>query len=202
MTDALFAAFDVVYIHYMSNAYFGNKDAEKVHNWLKAKKNRVLIASYDAADVSKYLIAELLGGNSDIKFLVTNNGGFTIAPPDADNSYFISTGPFTSGAYTPISPDFVFRNFDYYHGEILLNTESAKGITPLLIGKAGGIVLGVDYSRRIVYIGDTDLGNYSLGTGGTDSNRINNTTGEISNDASKLMANVFAWITNTVLYGE
>ncbi|MBD9167416.1 MAG: DUF4906 domain-containing protein [Parabacteroides johnsonii] len=202
LTDALFAAFDVVYIHYMSNAYFGNKDAEKVHNWLKAKKNRVLIASYDAADVSKYLIAELLGGNSDIKFLVTNNGGFTIAPSDADNSYFISTGPFTSGAYTPISPDFVFRNFDYYHGEILLNTESAKGITPLLIGKAGGIVLGVDYSRRIVYIGDTDLGNYSLGTGGTDSNRINNTTGEISNDASKLMANVFAWITNTVLYGE
>lgn len=202
LTDALFSAFDVVYIHYMSNAYFGNEDAAKVHNWLKEKKNRVLIASYDATDVSKNLIAELLGGNSDIKFQVTNNGGFTIAPSDADNSYFISTGPFTSGAYTPISSDFVFRNFDAYHGEILLNTGSAKGITPLLIGKAGGIVLGVDYSRRIVYIGDTDLGNNMSGIGGTEKNRINNTTGEINNDASKLMANVFAWITNTVLYGE
>lgn len=57
-----------------------------------------------------------------------------------------------------VSSSFSFRNYDAYHGEILLNTESAKGITPLLTGKAGGIVLGVDYSRRIVYIGDTWLG--------------------------------------------
>lgn len=33
-------------------------------------------------------------------------------------------------------------------------------------------------------------------------NRINNTTGEINNDASKLIANLFAWITDVVLYGE
>ena len=52
LTDALFAAFDVVYVHYMGNGYFGNEDAKKVHNWLNAKKNRVLIASYDATDVS------------------------------------------------------------------------------------------------------------------------------------------------------
>ena len=202
LTDALFAAFDVVYVHYMSNGYFGNEDAKKVHNWLNAKKNRVLIASYDAADVSKYLIDEFLGGNSNIKFLTVNNGEFTVAPSSADNSFFTSTGPFTSGSYTPVSSSFSFRNYDAYHGEILLNTESAKGITPLLTGKAGGIVLGVDYSRRIVYIGDTDLGNSSSGTGGTKDNRINNTSGEINNDASKLIANVFAWITNVVLYGE
>lgn len=202
LTDALFAAFDVVYVHYMGNGYFGNEDAKKVHNWLNAKKNRVLIASYDATDVSKYLIDEFLGGNSNIKFLTVNNGEFTVAPSSADNSFFTSTGPFTSGSYTPVSSSFSFRNYDAYHGEILLNTESAKGITPLLTGKAGGIVLGVDYSRRIVYIGDTDLGNSSSGTGGTKDNRINNTSGEINNDASKLIANVFAWITNVVLYGE
>ena len=195
--------FLLLLMSYMSIiCYFGNEDAKKVHNWLNAKKNRVLIASYDAADVSKYLIDEFLGGNSNIKFLTVNNGEFTVAPSSADNSFFTSTGPFTSGSYTPVSSSFSFRNYDAYHGEILLNTESAKGITPLLTGKAGGIVLGVDYSRRIVYIGDTDLGNSSSGTGGTKDNRINNTSGEINNDASKLIANVFAWITNVVLYGE
>lgn len=90
------------------------------------QKNRVLIASYDAADVSKYLIDEFLGGNSNIKFLTVNNGEFTVAPSSADNSFFTSTGPFTSGSYAPVSSSFSFRNYDAYHGEILLNTESAK----------------------------------------------------------------------------
>ncbi|WP_456088614.1 hypothetical protein [Parabacteroides sp.] len=202
LTDALFAAFDVIYVHYMSNGSFGNEDALKVHNWLKARKNRVLIASYDAADVSKYLVNELLGGSSNIQYLVTNNKEFSLAPSSADNNYFTATGPFTTGTYTPIASDFSFRNYDAYHGEILLNTESAKGITPILIGKAGGIVLGVDYSRRIVYIGDLDLGSTSSNLESTNNNRINNTSGIINNDASKLIANVFAWITNTVLYGE
>jgi hypothetical protein len=40
------------------------------------------------------------------------------------------------------------------------------------------------------------------GTGATSENHINNTAGTINNDASKLIANVFAWITETVLYGE
>lgn len=34
---------------------------------------------------------------------------------------------------------------------------SAEGITPLLNGPGGGIVLGVDMSRRIIYIGDIDI---------------------------------------------
>lgn len=202
LTDVLFSTFDVIYVHYMSNSLFGNEDALKVHNWLKAKKNRVLIASYDAADVSKYLVNELLGGSSDIQYVTTNNKEFSLAPSSADNNYFTTTGPFTTGTYTSVASDFSFRNYDSYHGEILLDTEAAKGITPLLIGKAKGIVLGIDYSRRIVYMGDADLGNASSGTGGTIYNRINNTSGDINNDASKLIANVFAWITNTVLYGE
>lgn len=56
LTDALFAAFDVVYVHYMSNSLFGISDAQKAHNWVKAKKNRVLIVSYDASDVSQNLL--------------------------------------------------------------------------------------------------------------------------------------------------
>ena len=69
------------------------------------------------------------------------------------------------------------------------------------MGPGGGIVLGIDYSRRIVYWGDTDMSSNLSGTGATSENHINNTAGTINNDASKLIANVFAWITETVLYG-
>ena len=89
-----------------------------------------------------------------------------------------------------------------YHGEIQVNTSASEGITPILMGPGGGIVLGIDYSRRIVYWGDTDMSSNLSGTGATSENHINNTAGTINNDASKLIANVFAWITETVLYGE
>lgn len=202
LTDALFAAFDVVYVHYMSNSLFGISDAQKAHNWVKAKKNRVLIVSYDASDVSQNLLKEILGGNSGISFIRSNTGAFPLANPVDSNRYFTSTGPFTSGSYTPVSTGFSLRNYDSFHGEILLNTDASKGITPILMGSSGGIVLGIDYSRRIVYWGDTDIGNSGTGTGGTTNNRINNDDGTINNDASKLIANVFAWIAETVLYGE
>lgn len=94
------------------------------------------------------------------------------------------------------------RNYDIYHGEIQVNTSASEGITPILMGPGGGIVLGIDYSRRIVYWGDTDMSSNLSGTGATSENHINNTAGTINNDASKLIANVFAWITETVLYGE
>lgn len=60
LTDALFSLFDVVYVNYVATLQFGNEDARKVHNWLKAKKNRVLIVSYDGADVSQNLLSEIL----------------------------------------------------------------------------------------------------------------------------------------------
>lgn len=58
------------------------------------------------------------------------------------------------------------------------------------MGPGGGIVLGIDYARRIVYWGDTDISSYLSGIGATNENHINNTDGTINNDASKLIANV------------
>lgn len=202
LTDALFAAFDVVYVHYMSNSLFGISDAQKAHNWVKAKKNRVLIVSYDASDVSQNLLKEILGGNSGISFLTSNTGPYPLATLEDGNSYFTTNGPFTIAPYTPVNTDFSLRNYDAYHGEIQLNTDASKGITPILMGPAGGIVLGVDYSRRIVYWGDTDIGSSASSSTSTTDNRINNNSGTINNNASKLIANVFAWIAETVLYGE
>lgn len=200
LTDALFSLFDVVYVNYVATAQFGNLDAQKVHNWLKEKKNRVLIASFDAGDVSQNLLAEILGTKSGVTYFTSNTGPFPLASSTTDNRYFTTDGPFTNG--TAVSSGFSLRNYDSYHGEIKLNSDASEGITPILIGPGGGIVLGIDYSRRIVYWGDTDISSYLSGTGATTNNRINNTDGNINNDASKLIANVFAWITETVLYGE
>lgn len=202
LTDLLFSTADVIFVHYIPSAYFGSQDALRVHNWLKAKNNRVLLVSFDASDVSLNILNEVLYGQNGIEFLITNNGAFPLASQVADNLYFTQTGPFTSNSNSAIPSDFSFRNYDAYHGEILLNTEASRGITPILMGPKGGIVLGIDYARRIVYLGDVDLGNSTKGIGGTDDNRINNTTGNINSGGAKLMANLFAWITETVLAGD
>ena len=200
LTDALFSLFDVVYINYVPTSQFGSQDAHKLHNWLKTKKNRVLIASYDASDVSQNLLAEILAGKSGIKYFTSNGGPYPLAASTIGNHYFTTDGPFTKNA--PVTSNFALRNYDIYHGEIQVNTSASEGITPILMGPGGGIVLGIDYSKRIVYWGDTDMSSNLSGTGATSENHINNTAGTINNDASKLIANVFAWITETVLYGE
>ena len=198
LTDALFSLFDVVYINYVPTSQFGSQDAHKLHNWLKTKKNRVLIASYDASDVSQNLLAEILAGKSGIKYFTSNGGPYPLAASTIGNHYFTTDGPFTKNA--PVTSNFALRNYDIYHGEIQVNTSASEGITPILMGPGGGIVLGIDYSRRIVYWGDTDMSSNLSGTGATSENHINNTAGTINNDASKLIANVFAWI-NRIIWG-
>lgn len=196
LSSELFATADVIYVHYMPNSSFGATDSRRVHQWLENKTNRVLIVSFDASDVSVNLMTEIAGGIGNIIWLRVNTGGFPLVGKASDN-YFTDGGPFTSSPYTPVSANFKFQNYDAYHGEI--SSTGAAGITPILSGPGGGIVLGIDYNRRIVYWGDTDLGNSSAGIGGNSTNHIVNTTGIISNDASKLIANLFARITEIVL---
>ena len=57
----------------------------------------------------------------------------------------------------------------------------------------GGIVLGVDMSRRIIYIGDIDIFSANNSNSG-----INNSKGTINSNASKLIANLFAWVVGVV----
>ena len=194
LTDLLFATADILYVHYMGNSVFGNLDAQKAHNWLKANKNRVLIVSMDANDVSVPILTEILGETSGLIWARTNNGPFPLAGK-SNNNYFTDSGPFTV-QYGAIPANFSFRNFDIYHGEIGPKAES--GITPILRGPEGGIVLGVDYSRRIIYCGDVDLGYTGQSQGTTNDNRITNSTGTIESNAAKLIANVFAWAVGVI----
>lgn len=199
LTDELFATADVIYVHYMATGLFGSTDARRVHNWVKARPDRVLIVSFDAADVSVNLMNEIAGGTSNLRWYQTNTGAFPLQGKAADN-YFTDRGPFTTLPYTPVAAGFAFRNNDSYHGEIA--PAGTAGITPILGGPGGGLVLGIDYDRRIVYCGDVDLGYTATGTGGNNDNHILNTTGLINNDASKLIANLFARITEIVLSGD
>ena len=100
------------------------KMLHKLHNWLKTKKNRVLIASYDASDVSQNLLAEILAGKSGIKYFTSNGGPYPLAASTIGNHYFTTDGPFTKNA--PVTSNFALRNYDIYHGEIQVNTSASE----------------------------------------------------------------------------
>lgn len=196
LSDELFATADIIYVNYMASTLFGEQDALKLHNWLKTSRNRVLIVSFDGYDVSVPLMTEILGTTAHLIWLRTNTGPYSLTGK-AENNFFTDAGPFTTAPYAAVSDGFEFRNYDAYHGEV--GGGSAVGITPILTGPGGGIVLGIDSSRRIIYWGDVDLGNTSSGTAATMDNRIVNTTGDVNNNASRLIANVWAWAVQVVL---
>lgn len=87
LTDDLFATADIIYVNYMANSSFGSQDAAKVHNWLKASHNRVLIVSYDAYDVSVPLMTEILGTTDNLIWLRKTGDPFTLTGKSSGN-YF------------------------------------------------------------------------------------------------------------------
>ncbi len=196
ISDASLAAADIVYFNYVSNSALNRQNISAVQRWLKASKNRVLIVSMDGSDVNVPLLTDLLGNTNNINWFTSNTGPFPLVEKSATN-FFTDTGPFTVSPYTPVASGFSFQNYDAYHGEI--GAGSAAGITPILNGPGGGIVLGIDMSRRIIYMGDIDLNTAYNGTGSSATNHINNTIGTINNDAAKLIANVFAWAAGVVI---
>lgn len=198
ITDAALAIADIIYCNYIANSALDVQDVLSIRRWLEASPKRVLMVSYDGNDVNVPILKELLGSTQYMNWFIANTGPFPLVGKSATN-FFTDTGPFTVSPYTPVASGFSFQNYDIYHGEI--GAGSAAGITPILNGPGGGIVLGIDINRRIVYLGDIDLFTSYSGTGGTTANHINNTTGTISNDAAKLIANVFAWAAG-VITGE
>ena len=118
------------------------------------------------------------------------SGSYPLAGKSASD-FFTDMGPFTVTPYTPVDANFKFQNYDVTHGEI--GPGSAEGITPPLNGPGGGIVLGVDMSRRIIYIGYIDIFSANNSNSG-----INNSKGTINSNASKLIANLFAWVVGVV----
>lgn len=196
LTDAVLAVTDIVYFNYVGNGYIGDQDVSSVRRWLEGSSNRVLIVSCDAAGVNVPVLTEFLGGTEYLDWKAPVTGSYPLVNKSPEN-FFTDAGPFTVAPYTPVSEGFSFQNYDATHGEIVAGNNA--GILPVLNGPGGGIVLGIDETHRIIYLGDVDINTSSNGTGATSTNHITNTTGEISNDAAKLIANVFAWAVGVVL---
>ena len=187
INDAALALADVIYFNYVSNGDL-RIDLSPVGRWLKASAKRVLILSFDSQGVNTPIMQEFLGSTPDLMQTSPKSGSYPLAGKSASD-FFTDMGPFTVTPYTPVDANFKFQNYDVTHGEI--GPGSAEGITPLLNGPGGGIVLGVDMSRRIIYIGDIDIFSANNSNSG-----INNSKGTIN--ASKLIANLFAWVVGVV----
>lgn len=133
---------------------------------------------------------------------MSNIGFYFLVILENGNSYFSIIGFFISVLYIFINIDFFLCNYDVYYGEIQFNMEVFKGIIFILMGFVGGIVLGIDYLRRIVYWGDMDIGSLVFSLMLIIDNCINNNFGIINNNVFKFIVNVFVWIVEIVLYGE
>ena len=189
INDAALALADVIYFNYVSNGDL-RIDLSPVGRWLKASAKRVLILSFDSQGVNTPIMQEFLGSTPDLMQTSPKSGSYPLAGKSVSD-FFTDMGPFTVTPYTPVDANFKFQNYDVTHGEI--GPGSAEGITPLLNGPGGGIVLGVDMSRRIIYIGDIDIFSANNSNSG-----INNSKGTINSNASKLIANLFAWVVGVV----
>lgn len=167
--------------------------ATALAGWLRAARNRVMVICFDESNRNVNLLDQF--NVTEIRYLATT-GAFPLQFNPLTQP-FTATGPFTVYPSAPIPQGFAFRNNDATHGEISVTANPS--ITPILLGPGGGIVLGVDYTQRVVYVGDVDLFNVTAGTGATNDNHIINITGDVNNNASRLIANVWAWIAQVCL---
>ncbi len=178
--------FDVIYL-----TYVGNPNPAPAIQWLNEKNNRVLIVQMEGSSTNKKIMTAL----GVTHFQSTKVTPFTLseeAPPE------ILEGPFGS-----VSRDMKFRCYDTTHAEISLEEAARCNITPILIGGGGGVALGVDLERKIVYSGDIDM--YS-------EHKANMTDGAVclssgstinkSNSADVLICNLWAWIATVALSQE
>lgn len=181
---ALAESFNVLYLTYagVPNAATTNV----VLDWLAADTHRILMVQYDNTDTNANVM-NALGFPTPSRYGSTSTAPFTLYPD--------APAVITEGVFGEVADDMQFRCYDTIHGEINLTDAIANGISPILIGGGGGVVLGVDFTRRIVYSGDIDM--YS-NLGGDLTNRLV-ITGEIINDPGRLIANLWAWIATTAL---
>lgn len=169
--------FDILYLTYAGNP--SETSVNNIFNWLETD-NRVLIIQYDNIGNTNGRVFSRLGFTPVYS---SNTTAYTLAANAASE---IINGPFGT-----LPADMTFRCLDTTHGEISLTDATTNNITPILIGGNGGVVLGINRSRGIVYCGDIDL--YNSTSNGITAN------GTVTSNQDILMANLFAWIAYFVL---
>ncbi|MCD8081276.1 MAG: fimbrial protein [Bacteroides sp.] len=183
---ALLTLFDVLYLTYLSS-----DNTTSVANylaWLEANDRRVMIVQYDNSSTNINMLNAL--GISPRYNTTDPYPPFTISP---DIPEVIRRGPFGEVDITAL-----IRCQDNTFGEIDLSFALEHGISPILLGKTGGVVLGIDFANRIVYSGDIDLYNNFANSYGESITH----DGQVVNNMEKIIANLWAWIANLVLTEE
>ena len=64
------------------------------------------------------------------------------------------------------------------------------------------MILGVDKKKRIVYMGDSQIFEIGSGNAVRTNSRIDNNAGNLTNDYSRIMANLWAWMIEEVVLGN
>jgi len=161
--------------------------AKDVLKWLDAKPNRVLIVSADGSNTNTNLLTVIDDNLTWNYTTYITNFNFVV---DDLTKIFTDTGLFGS-----VSSTSYFRYIDNIWGRAVNNDPD---VIPLLKTDDGGMVIGVNKKKRIVYISEIQL----LQTRYSGVNALTDNNGTVSNDQDKLMANLWAWITEVVLSGK
>ncbi len=174
--------FDVLYFTYAGNP----SNTTEYLNWINATDKRVMIVQHDNPSTNRLLLQALIPGvtiteiSQEVPFTVYEN------PPEQ----------IMNGVFGTVDPDMTFRCFDGTHGQIPLQFALDNGISPILLNRNNNMVLGIDFSRNIVYSGDIDL--YHIGSNGRQGEYLTG-NGLIENNADRLIANLWAWIATVCL---
>lgn len=184
----LIGAQDVIYLPY--NVGVSADVADLLLAWLDNSPHRVLIVGADSNTTNVKLREELtedgVWAHSSISTVSTN---YLRAPASVEASVFFD------GVFGTVSPTASFSRADAIAG---YNSSYPVGtVVPLITGDKTGytgyMFFGVNKERRIVYNGDAQL---------FQSGRMSNAQGNVNSDLDRLMANVWAWIVEQVIYGN
>lgn len=221
--------------------------AQRILDWLGARKNRVLVLGFDWKDpgitddylggypeyatTTNYHVLKLLRDdvtpywyNLGTDTSIGDTGGwrsnmiasFNI---NADNSYFFRTGPFTASENIEITScgywieDIWWGRMEVHNPDIVplivfkdVVRDDGSGNLPGYTPDPGGdgrMIMGIDKKKRIVYVGDMEVFQGAvIGNSVVRSSRIDNTSGNLTNDYSRIMANLWAWMIEEVVLGN
>lgn len=179
---------DVIYFPY--NVNVSNEIANLLLKWVNASPKRVLIVGTDTYSTNRVLREKLTeDGTWEWNDLSTVSNNYKRATATADAEDFFN-GPFGT-----IGENAILNRADGTAG--YCSNYPVETVTPLITGDKSGytnhMILGVNKNRRIIYNGDADF---------FTNNALSNNSGNISSDLDKLIANMWSWIVEQIIYGN
>jgi Protein of unknown function (DUF1812). len=187
--------FDILFIPECVPALGAANSVPAILNWLNAQNNRYLVFNFERASAPGYYNYALL---SALGIKVSDVVFYNLTNLNLDKYTYVSNNITDNGAFGTVAANFNFRNYDAWHAEI--KSGKYPNIKPILKGANGGIVLGIDETRRVVYFGDIDLFHPVDGAGPQAGERlVIDGTVSTSNNASKMVANLWEYISQVVL---